>query len=466
MEIKQEKTGDLTGRLTVVVAPEDYRDQVNTVLKDYAKRANIKGFRQGHVPTSVMRKMFGKGVIYEELNKIVSAALTDFIKEERLALVGEPLPVTNDLELTPESDVAYELAFEIGMSEPFVVNYELAGTHPLYKVVADDALIDKEVEGLRTQHGEMSNPEESAEGDTLFGKIYEVDAEGNAIAGGLERMFALNPERVQSEALKAEMGRGKKADDVLSVTMADIFDEDDDIRELWEKTVSGEQIRTLSDAEIADIKTKKFAFEVRKINHVDKLPLDQELFSKVLGPGESHTLADFRDRVASDIERHLNEQAMRLYRALTIRALVEKTPIELPHDFMRKWLIATREQINEGNVDQLYDSFLRSYKWRMIVEQMQEHNEQVRVTQDHIKARALAMIKAQFGTMLGDDDSRLDGFADYYLKDEKMVERLFDEELEDRVFFHIRSQAEPRQEETTATDFLEIVKRENASSRA
>jgi trigger factor len=465
LEIKQEKTGDLTGRLSVVVTPEDYREPVNAVLKDYAKKAQIKGFRKGMVPTSIVRKMFGKGVIFEELNKIVSKGLNDYLNESQLSLVGEPLPVSKEIDLDPEKELSYELDFEIGMAAPFAINYTALSTSPIYKVAADDTLIDKEIEGMRTQHGEMSNPDESQAGDTLFGKLWEVDANGNTVEGGLERMFAMNPERVVSEALKAEMGNGKKAEDRIAVKMSDLFDNDGEIRDLWEKNVQGEQVRDLTDAELAEIKEKSFSFEVRKINRSEKLDVNQELFDKVLGPDQVTSLSDFRDKVAVDIEGHLNTQAAKLYRALAIRAIIDATDIELPHDFMRKWLIATREQINETNIDSLYDTFLRSYKWRLIVEKMQEENEQVKVSQENVIDRARAMVRSQFGSMIGDDESRLESFVQYYIQDEKMVQRLFDEELEDRLFFHINALHPPKEEETTGSQFIEILKKENSAAR-
>lgn len=465
MEIKQEKTGDLTGRLSVVITPEDYREPVNAVLKDYAKKAQIKGFRKGMVPTSIVRKMFGKGVIFEELNKIVTKSLNEYINESNLNLVGEPLPVSKDIDLDPEKELSYELDFEIGLASPFVINYAALENSPIYKVAADDTLIDKEIDGMRTQHGEMTNPEESQVGDTLFGKLWEVDANGNTVEGGLERMFAMNPERIVSETLKAEIGNSKKADDRIALKMADLFDNDGEIRELWEKNVQGEQIRELSDAELADIKEKSFSFEVRKINRSEKLEINQDLFDKVLGPDQVTSLSDFRDKVASDIEGHLNTQAAKLYRALAIRAIIDATEIELPHEFMRRWLIATREQINETNIDSLYDTFLRSYKWRLIVEKMQEENEQVKVSQENVIDRARAMVRSQFGAMIGDDESRLESFVQYYIQDEKMVQRLFDEELEDRVFFHINALHPPKSEETTGSEFIEILKKENSAAR-
>ena len=462
LEIKQEKISDLTGKLTVLVTAEDYSGPVNTVLKDYAKRADIKGFRKGKVPVGVVKKMFGKGVIFEQLNKIVSEGLNNYVQEKQLKLVGEPLPVTVDMELDPEKDLDYELAFEFGTSSDFSVDFGLAGNNPVYKVSADDALIDREIEGMRVQHGEMSNPDESQAGDTLFGKLIEVDKDGNVVEEGLERMFAMNPERVQSKTLITKMGQSQKEGDILSVTMKDLFESDAEIRDLWEKNVSGEQVREVSDEMLADIKTKKFNFEVRKINRVVKTEVNQALYDKVYGEGTIASDSDFRDRIAQDIENHLNGQAVKLYRSQTIRAIVEGTNIQLPDEFLRRWLIATREKINEANIETFYVSYLRSLKWRMIVEEMQAQDEGVKVTHEHLVDRARQMVTSQFGAMMGDNESQLEQFVQYYLQDEKMVQRLFDEELEDRVFSFIASKNPAVEETTTGTDFIEKLKAENA----
>ncbi len=463
LEIKQEKISDLTGKLTVVVTPEDYKGPVNTVLKDYAKRADINGFRKGKVPVAVVKKMFGKGVIFEELNKIVSAGLNDYVQEKQLKLVGEPLPVTVDMELDPEKDLDYELAFEFGTSSDFTVDFGLAGENPIYKVSADDKLIDREVEGMRTQHGEMSNPEASEPGDTLFGKLIEADKDGVAIEGGLERMFALNPERVKTKALITKMGKGQKEGDLLKVKMKDLFDNDAEIKDLWEKNVSGEQVREVSSDEVADIKKKTFNYEVRKINRSIKTEVNQELFDKVYGEGTVPTEADFRDKIGGDIEGHLNGQATKLYRSQTIRALVEGTDIQVPDEFLKKWLISTREKITEENIDETYTSYIRSLKWRMIVEEMQAQDETVKVSQEDIVDRARQMVTSQFGKMMGEgNEAQTEQFVQYYLQDEKMVQKLFDEELEDRVFKFIVGKNPPVEDEVTGTDFIEKLKEENA----
>ena len=455
MEITKESTGKLTARLKVKVVPEDYKDQVDTVLKDYARRANIKGFRPGKVPVSVVRKMFGKGIVFEELNKLISSNLTEYIKKEQIALVGEPLPITKDVELDEESDSAYDFEYDLGLAPDFSINYGLVGDAPFYKVQVDDETLEKEVEEVLERHGDMTNPDESQEGDTLFGKLSDGD--------GHEKMVALNPKRVVSDSLKAEMGKSHKAGSTFKATMADIFENDNAVRRFWNTNVQGETIANISDEELEHLKGQEFTFEVRKINRTTKAELGVDLYEKVYG--EEHGITDdgeFRERLRKDMETFFNREAGRYYRSKAIRALVEGSDIPLPDEFLRGYLVRTREQVTDENIEEIYPSYSRSLRWRLLIEKMQGADEAVKVNQDDIRERARQMVLAQFGSMVGSDDTeRLDSFANYYLKDEKMVERLFDEVLEDKVFNHIAAQNPAVEEGITAAAFMEKLKAED-----
>lgn len=466
MEIKQEKTGDLTATLTVSVAPEDYRDQVTTTLKDYSKRVTIKGFRKGKIPMSVMKKMYGKGVIVEELNKIISASLEEYVNDQTLSLVGEPMPVTTDLELATEFDKEYVLAYEVGLAPDFSIDYSLVGKAPFYNVSIDDEVLGKEIEDLQKRHGPMSNPEESAEGDILFGKISETDADGNVIEDGLSKMFALNPVRIENEELKAEMAKSHKAEDVFPITMAQAFPVDGPLQKFWETNVKGEEIRQVSEEELEEIKNKHFQFEVKKINRTEPMEIGQELFDKAFGEGAITTEEEFRSRLVADMEAFFTKEANRYFRSIAIKSLIEGTDIPLPEDFLRKFLLRTREQITEDNIDSVMDGYLRSLRWRLIVEKMQEADESMNVDEDDLREKAEERVMTQFGSMIGEDKERLTQFANYFLQEEKMVQEMYEEIMEDRIFAHIAQENPPVEEEITATGFMDMLKAENDKAEA
>ena len=459
MEITRTDTGDLTATLNVNIQPEDYQDQVKAVLKDYAKRANIKGFRQGKVPPSVIRKMYGRGVVYEELNKVISSELENYIKGEELPLVGEPLPISNDIDLDPKAETAYDFEFQIGLAPIFSIDYGLAGNNPLYKILIDDETVNKEVENLQKTYGPMENPETSEAGDILFGKLFEVDADGNAVEEGFSRMAPLNPERVPSEDLKAVMADGKKADDVFPVKLEDAFQNDHEIRNFWEQNVQREKIRDVSDELLEELKQKTYHFEVRKMNRITPMEVGQEMFDKAFGEGNVTSEDEMRDRLHGDLDKFFQNEAKKFYRVKTIRSLIEGIEMPLPEAFLKDWLVRTREQVSEENIGELYPSYERSLKWRLLVEKMSVDDETMKIEEEDLRAKAAEAVRQQFGQMIPDgDDERLDSFVNYYLQDEKMVGKLYDDLLEDKVFEHLNEKNPPAEEEITATDFLEKLK--------
>lgn len=460
MEIKQEKTGDLNATLTISVAPEDYRDQVTTTLKDLAKRVTLKGFRKGKIPMSVLKKMYGKGVIVEELNKIISAGLEEYVKEEKLSLVGEPMPVTTDLDLGTDFDKEYVLAYEVGLAPEFSVDYGLAGKSPFYRVSIDDEVLEKEIADMQKRFGPMTNPDESQEGDILFGKVSETDADGNVIEDGLNKMLALNPVRIEDETLIAEMNKPHKAEDIFPITMAQAFPVDGPLQKFWETNVQGEEIRQVSEAMLEEIKAKHYQFEVKKINRTDPMEIGQELFDKAFGEGEVTTEEDFRARIVGDMETFFTKEATRYFRSMSIKALIEGTEMPLPEDFLHNFLIRTREQITEENVGEVMEGYLRSLRWRLIVEKMQESDESMKVDEEDLRERAEERVMAQFGSMVGEDKERLAQFANYFLQEEKMVQEMYEEIMEDRIFAHIAQENPPVEEDITATGFMDMLKAE------
>jgi trigger factor len=462
LEITKENTGDLLATITVNVAPDDYRDEVRKILKDYGKRVNLKGFRKGKVPMSVMKKMFGKGVIVEELNKIISRELENYIKAEEMVLVGEPLPVSSNLELESELDKEYTLSYEVGLAPEFSIDYGLAGQASYYTVTIDDEVLAKEIADMQKRYGPMTNPEESQEGDILFGKVSEVDGDGNVVEDGLSRMVALNPDRIEDEDLKTEMGKTHKPEDTFPVTMKQIYPRAADLRQFWETNVQNEKVRDVSDDELEEIMGKSFVFEVKKINRMEPIEIGQEFFDKIFGEGNITTEEEFRERVSNDMDGFFNNEAQKYYRSKTIKALIEGIDIPLPEDFLKRFLVRTREAISEDNVAEVMESYLRSLRWRLIVEKMQKSDDSMTVEEDDLREKAEEKVLAQFGGMVGEDKARLDQFVNYYLQQENMVQEIFDEVLEDRVFAHLAQENPPAEESITATAFMEMLKAEAA----
>lgn len=457
MNIVQEKKGDLSAILKVHVEPADYSDSVNQVLRDYAKKANIKGFRKGHVPTSVIKRMYGKAVVFDELNKILSKQLETYINEEKLPLVGEPLPLTKDIDLDVENYNAYDFDYEIGLAPDFDLNFKLKNGPKSYVVVIDNELLDKEVENVRARYGDMTNPEVSAEGDTLFGKLMETDADGNQVHDGHDKMFVLNPDRIESKWLIDALGGKKEKDMIVNIKMTDLFKDESDVRWFWERNVSGEVVQEVSNDMLAHLMAATFCFEVRKINHVIKAELNEELFNKVFASGDVKDEQQFRDRVESDMENFFKQESRKFFEGKMIKALIDENEIPLPEEFLTRFLVASREKITEDNVGDYIEEFLRNLRWELIVKKMMDLKPDLQLKNEDVVARAREVVEEQYKPMLPNStEEQLDMFANQMASDEKTFNRLANEVLAKKIFDYIRGEASPEEDEITASEFLKL----------
>lgn len=457
MNIALEKKDDLSAIIKVHLESEDYSENVNKVVRDYAKKANIKGFRKGMVPPSVIKRMYGKGIVFEELNKVLSQALERYINDENLPLVGEPLPMTRDLDFDAEAMGPLDFDYEVGLSPTFSLSFKLKSAPKIYNVLIDTEILNEEIENVRSRYGEMTNPEVSVEGDTLFGKLMEVDGDGNPVNDGHDKMFAMNPDRIVSDSLKKDMGGKKEGDTITGIKMTDLFKEDSDVRWFWERNVSGEVVNDVNDETLAHLMAASFIFEVRKVNHVTKAELNEELFEKVFASGDVSTEEEFRSRLESDMENFFKQEARKYYEGKMMKSLIEENEVPLPEAFLRRFLMASREKIDESNVDQYLEEFLRNTRWELIIKKMMEMNPSLQLTNEAVHARARQVVEEQYKPMLPNStDEQLEHFALQLVSDEKTFNRLANEVLAKNIFEYIRSEAQPEEEDITASEFLKL----------
>lgn len=456
MNIAFEKTDDLNGVIKMHVVPEDYREQVNEVLRDYSRKAAIKGFRKGKVPISVVRRMYGQGVVYEQLNKLLTSELQNYISEENLAILGEPLPATSDVDLDPECNATYDFDYEVGLSPEFELVVKVSNPPKDYKVLVDQEMLDEEIENIRARYGEMTNPEVAGEGDTLFGKLSELDADGNAVEEGFQKMFAMNPSRLKNDKKKGEE-KDKKEGDVLTFKMTDLFEDEDETRRFWRRNVSGEYVRDVTDEELARIMAADFSFEVRKINHIEKVDINKELFDKVFVAGDVETEEEFREKIEADLEKFFEGEAKKYFEGKMVEGMIEENEIPLPEAFLKKFILKTRKEVSENNVDEVYEEYQRNLRWELIIKKMMNDKPDLELKHEEIEAHARQVVEDQYKPLLPNaTDEQIEHFALQMMSDEKSFSRLANEVLGNKIFGYIREQVNPESEDITASEFLKL----------
>lgn len=465
MEIKQEKIDDLNAILNVTVTPEDYLDRVLGTLKDYARKANIKGFRPGKVPVSLMKKMYGKGVVFEEVNKIISEQLMNFIREQELDILGDPLPqMIQDIDLDPDSKATYEFKYEVGIAPAFELDYKKAKAPEQYEVNVDDEYLEKEINTIQETYGEMTNPEVSAEGDILYGKLIAADGQEKLIREGWdigpkpEKMIALNPGRIASDKLKKKMA-GKKAEDKIEgVKLAEIFEKEDLIKRFWEYSTKGERIARLTDEDFTNLGKMKFDFEVMKINHIEKAEIGQELFDKAFAGQEIDSEEKFKERVREDLTKFFENDSKKYLFSKTVESLLDAIPMDLPDAFLKKWLVQQDEKNTEELVEEEYGDYAKSLKWSLIARKIRKENEEaMKLTDEKLKERAMDNIRRQMASMMPNaGEEELEKMAGYYLANEKTREQIASELMEEMTFEVIHENLKPKGKKINASDYVKL----------
>jgi trigger factor len=399
LNITLDKKSTIEASIKVKLNEEDYQLKVEEKVKEYAKTASIKGFRPGKVPMGLIRKMYGKSILVEEVNHMLSHAVNDYVKENDLKIIGQPLPNTDNADqIDWDSQKEFEFDFDLGLIDEFKVELSAKQKVKGYTIKVDDQTMNETLDNLKKQFGEMTNPEMSEEGDSLFGTLSQDDGE-------LTNDTVLNISDVDKKIQKQLIGL--KKDDAITFAIEKAVKDASAMATLLGKT----------EAETQDLKGS-FTFTVKNVNRTEPAALNQETFDKVFGPNAVDSEEAFIQKISDTISGNYSRETD-LFLENSIRDhFVAKTKIDVPNDFLKRWLLASNDgKVTEEVLEKEYDLYVTSLKWDLIKSKIAEDNE-VKVENEDVLAKSKAMIMEQFGGQgLGDQFAdKLDEFADNYLK--------------------------------------------------
>ena len=419
MNISLNKASDLQGRLTVVVTEADYKEKVEAKLKDYRKKASIKGFRPGMVPATLIKKLYGQSALVDEINHELGHAVSDYIKENKLNLVGEPLPAVEEADAIDwEKDTEFTFHYDLGFHGDFTVDLAKMKAIQSYEIKADKKEIDETIENLKKQFGEQTHPESVEDRDLVFGTFTQGDwVEKSAIP-----MHA-----IQDKSKKVFIGA--KKGDTLKFAIDKVFV---DAKALALATGKKEE-------EVADLKGE-VSYVVEDITRQVPAELNVAFFDKVLGPGKATDEKSFRAEVEKIVGENYAREAKYLLRIDAEKAILESVKIDLPEEFLRTWLI----RINEGKftpeqIDQDFDNVKRDIRWNLIKNEIAEKFE-VKVDYPEVVEKAKDMVRQQFGGYLSSDqpgiEEMIEKIAMGYLSDKSKGDNfmnLYNQAFSDKV---------------------------------
>ncbi len=447
MEITRDNIDALNAKLTVKVVEGDYKPAVNAALKDYRKNMTLPGFRPGNVPMTVVKKRVGKAVLAEEINKLLSESLHNYITENKLEVLGQPMPVESDVEEGDwDNPTEFTFNYEMGLAPEIEVKLDKV-KETYYSIKVDDKMVDEEVNNLARRFGSLSEPEKSEDSDMLMGTFIQLTPEGEILEGGILNDGTVSIEFVEDKKTKkALVGLEKGAEVDLDPNKVSRDHED-----------LGRMLG-ISHDEVHDLSEGNFRFRVNEIRRLAPSEINQELFDKAFGEGNVEDEAGFRARIAENIENALKRDQDWYFKNQLSENLIEHFNPELPDAFLKRWIKATNEKpLTDEQLDTEYPGYAKSVKWQLIEERIARAND-VKVEYpemlDHVKAN-LAGQYAQYGLPL--DEETLEKYAANALSNKEEVQRIFELIREEKVIASAKELIKLKEKSVSIDEFKKLV---------
>jgi trigger factor len=456
MNITQENIDDLNLTLNVEITPEDYEERVTKILRDYRKNANLKGFRPGKVPFGLINKMYRTPVLVDEVNKILNESVTQYIRDKKLNVLGEPLPSEEKKdEFDWEKDTVFRFYVDLGLAPEPEINLSKRIKIPYYKIKIDDEILQQTIDSYLSQLGQMVSVDVSEEEDMLEGILTETDEEGNPVENGIRVENAvLNLPAVKDKKTKKSLLGKKKGDKVLLEIALALPDEEERLSTL-----------KITKEEMEGIKPH-FLFEIKDIRRFQKAEENQETYDKMFGKDVVKSHEEFVEKIKESLQYQLDGESNSKYQHDVRKKLLSLVEIPLPEEFLKRWLLAAnKEKFTPEQIDKEFDLFLEDLRWQIIRDKIAAEAE-LKVTHEEIKEYAMALTREQFRQYgLGYlPDEQIAQYAEDILKKEDEYNRIVSAILNNKVFNHLKTVIKLDEKEISREKFNKLLdedKKEN-----
>ena len=438
MNITRKDIDALNAVVTVNIEKDDYSAKVEKILSDYRKTANIPGFRKGHIPMGMIKKQYGKAVLIDEANKLLQEALSKYINDEELDVLGKPLPKPQE-DLNWDAD-NFVFEFELGMAPQFDVKLKGRKAITKYNIIANDKMINNQVDNIRKQYGKLVSKDVVEAGDEITGTFLNEEEEINA-----NSTFSLDVIKGKANEKKF---LGAKTGDTFTLKTKSLFKESNDLMTYLK--VSKEKAEGL-EVEVS--------FTISEINKRELADLDQELFDKLFGEGKIASVTELKERIKTDSEKQFLQQADQKLLNDVTEYLVETTKFDLPSEFLQKWMQTSGEtEITLEQATEEYEKSEKSIRYQLIEGKLIQEND-LQIQFDDLKAFANDMIKAQMAQFgqLNPSEKELDDIAARILSNKDEVKRLSDQLMSQKLLELFKTEANLKDKEISYDDFVKEV---------
>ena len=449
MNIKFESADKINGLMTISIEQADYQEAVDKKLKEYRKKAQVPGFRPGMVPMGLIKKQYGTAVKVDEVNRILGEKLYEYVRENKIQMLGEPLP--NEEKQQPQDlagDGPFEFVFDIAVAPEFKAELTNKDKVNFYNIKVDDKLIDEQVQMYASQAGEFVEAQEWSGNDTLKGDIRQLDKKGNTLEGGITvEGGMIMPSYVKGEDEKKKFD-GAKLGDIITFNPKKAYpDNDAEVAALLK-----------TDKEAVKDLDADFSFQITEIRHFQPAAVDAKLFEKVFGEGVKDE-ADFRQRIADSLKGQLVLNSdFKFLR--DVRAYVEKKvgDLQFPEALLKRVMLNNNKDKGEEFVEKNFKASIDELKWHLIKEQLVAATE-IKVEDADLKAVAKDAVRAQFAQygMTNIPEDVLDNYAEEQLKKRENVENFVERAIDVKLTQALKGVVKLNEKEVTLDEFNKMM---------
>ncbi|MCB9204095.1 MAG: trigger factor [Flavobacteriales bacterium] len=452
MNITKETIDELNARVTIKLEPADYQPQVEKTLKEHARKAKMPGFRPGKVPVGVVKKMYGPSVLVDEVNKMLGNKLYEYIGNEKLEILGNPLPSET---VKPKADwdnpAEMEFTYDLGLAPKIELDLGKNFKFDQYVIEATSKDIETSLENISKRSGEMVEHDTIADNDLVRVQWVELEDDGSIKEAGVLNSSSISLDNLKDDVKKQLIG--KKLEDSLTVKFRDFSKNETDMAAML--AVSREELPSVNE---------KFKITIEKIQRLKPAELNEEFFKKMYPDGSVTNLDEMKEKIKADYAAYFEKESDRKLKNDMVLDLIKNTKIELPDEFLKRWLMTVGEKKpSREQIEEEYPNYKDGLKWQLIENKIIRDND-IRVSHDELKEGVREQLLAQFAQygIQQADDEMMNDMVEKFMKREDEVRRVNDQLYDNKVMEFFKSKATLKEKKTTSEKFYEELAKQNA----
>ena len=449
MKVSFENQDKVNGLMTIIVEESDYKEKVEKSLKDYRKQANIPGFRKGMAPMGLIKKQYGEYLKLDTINKVVGEELYKYIKDNKINMLGEPLPSAKQEAQDLEKEPPYTFYFDIAVAPELKVELTSKDKLPYYDIKVDDATVDKQVDIFASRTGQYVKAEEYQKNDMLKGDLRELDEKGNTKEGGITLEAAvMMPEFIKVEDQRKLFDNAKLGDVIVFNPRKAYPDNDSEIAALLK----------IKREEVAQHEGD-FSYQITEISRFEKAEVNQALFDQIYGEGEVKSLEEFRTKIAEGIKEQTVTDCDYKF-LLDVRSYLEGKvgKLTFPDEILKRVMLLNNKERGEEFVEKNYEASIQQLTWHLIKEQLVEANK-VKIEDKDVREAAKETARIQFAQygMIQVPEEYVDNYVTEMFKEKENVDAFVDRAIDLKLIEALKKVVTLETKEVTLDEFNKIV---------